>query len=78
MQWSPEDSYAMRGSRSRGPPLNGPRVFFWTSAKNMTLRITTPRRLFIRALGMSFINRVKRLHSNETWSIYIYIIYIYI
>ena len=42
---------AMRGSRSRsrsrGPSLNGPRVVLWTSANNLTLRIKTPRRLFI-------------------------------
>ena len=48
----------MRGSRSRsrsrGPPLNGPRVIFWTSAKSIPLRIITPRMLFINGEGVVY------------------------
>ena len=51
MQWSPEDSYAMRGSRSRGPPLHGPRVMLRTFAKKLTLIIKTAGRSFIRGAG---------------------------
>ena len=35
------------GSRSRGPPLNGPRVILRTLAINLTLTITTPDRSLI-------------------------------